>query len=367
MPEPAIIKKIEKAGLIGRGCNNFPTARKWRLVWRAKAKKEKFVVCNVSESEPGVFKDHYILVNWPERVIEGVRIAMRALGAQHGFIYLKPEYFEEFQERLNKFIKAAHAKIELFQKPEHDYIGGEESAVLNSMEGRRVEPRLKPPYPTAHGFFQEPTLVNNCETFYAVSLINKGEYRGQRFYSFSGDGLLGSSSRDAWQCVSTNQDITASYPSLTPPLAGNIQGIVRELPVDITVKSALASIGHQPSDRYFYQVGGGAAGYCYNHQQLARPFEGLAAVRIYDKKRSEKEVVLGWTDFFASESCGQCVPCREGTYRLRDMLEKFYLAKRSYNEQALADLIFTLQNTSFCPLGRVSANAILSYWQNVKY
>ena len=332
MKEPPIIAKIAKANLIGRGCNNFPTAKKWQLVLHAKS-KEKYVVCNVSESEPGVIKDHYILVNWPERVIDGMRIAMNALKAKKGFIYLNPEYFEEFQERLEKFIKAAKVNIELFQKPQHDYIGGEESAALNAMEGKRVEPRLKPPFPTTHGFKNQPTLINNCETFYAVSLISKGEYKKMRFYSLTGDVKM--------------QE-------------------VMELPVNITVEEALLKFGHKPSDKFFYQVGGGASGYCYNYKQLKRPFEGLAAIKVYDKKRAEKDFVLAWANFFIKESCGQCVPCREGTYRLGSMLEQFYLAKKKYNEIALMDLVFTLQQTSFCPLGRVSANALMSYWANIK-
>jgi len=141
---------------------------------------------------------------------------------------------------------------------------------------------------------------------------------------------------------------------------------VMELPVNITVEEALLKFGHKPSDKFFYQVGGGASGYCYNYKQLKRPFEGLAAIKVYDKKRAEKDFVLAWANFFIKESCGQCVPCREGTYRLGSMLEQFYLAKKKYNEIALMDLVFTLQQTSFCPLGRVSANALMSYWANIK-
>ncbi len=330
---PTIIKKLEKANLIGRGCNSFVTANKWELVRKAKTKADKFVICNVSESEPGVFKDRYILENYPERVVDGIKIAMKTIHAKKGFIYLNPEYYEQFYDYLMPIIESEKINIELYEKPLHDYVGGEETAVLNSMQGQRVEPRLKPPYPTTNGFFDQPTLINNCETFYAVSLINSNEYKDTRFYCFSGDD------------VSEN---------------------ILELPVDITVKKALLKFGHTPSDKYFYQVGGGAGGNCYNHKQLNRKFNGLASIIIYNINKSEKDVVMKWLDFFKNESCGQCVPCREGTYRLRNMMADYYHNNSKFDKEIFEDLIFSLQNTSFCPLGRISANAMLSYFKNVK-
>ena len=335
---PQIIKKIEKAQLIGRGCNNFSTAKKWQMVRDAKTSGDKFVICNVSESEPRVFKDRYILERWPERVVDGIKLAIKTMGAKKGFIYLNPEYYEQFQDYLNAIIhpecSGENLNIELYQKPLHDYVGGEETAVLNSMQGLRVEPRLKPPFPTTNGFFDQPTLVNNCETFYAVSLINSGEYKNTRFYCLSGDDVRGEQ--------------------------------VKELSTSITVKKAIDAFDHQPSEKYFYQIGGGAAGSCYNYKQLNRKFNGLASVVIYRADRSEKDVVMKWLDFFKNESCGQCVPCREGTYRLRNMMEEYFVDNSSLNRDVFEDLIFSLQNTSLCPLGKLSANAMLSYYRNVK-
>jgi len=326
-----IIKKIAQAKLIGRGCNNFPTAQKWQAVKDAKTTGDKFVVCNISESEPGVFKDEYILAKYPEMVVTGIQIAMQALQASKGFIYLNPEYYTKFSEYLNAIIESKGIEIEIYAKPYHDYIGGEETAVLNSMEAERVEPRLKPPYPTTSGFLGQPTLVNNCETFYAVAQIYLNEYRSTRFY-----------------CL-THAD-------------GDRE--VKELPIDITIKKVLKAFGHSPSNKFFYQIGGGAAGTCYNSKQLNRNFDGLASIIIFPKDTPEKNLVLKWADFFQQESCGQCTTCREGTYRLEEMLEKFY-ATGKLDLPLFEDLIFTLQNTSFCPLGRISANAILSYWKNV--
>jgi len=329
---PKIIRQIEKTNLIGRGCNNFPTSQKWGLVRKAKTKADKFVICNISESEPEVFKDRYILENHPERVIDGMKIAIKFLNAKKGFIYLNPEYYDQFYDYLNAIIQAENLNIELYQKPLHDYVGGEETAVLNSMQGMRVEPKLKPPFPITNGFYNQPTLINNCETFYAVSLINSNEYKNTRFYCLSGD---------------------------------DVSEYVLELPIDITVKKALQAFGHHSSDKYFYQVGGGAGGNCYNHKQLNRKFSGLASIIIYRIERSEKDIVLKWLDFFKNESCGQCVPCREGTYRLRNLMADYYSTGK-LNKEIFNNLVFTLQNTSFCPLGKISANAMLSYFKNVK-
>ncbi|MDD5289738.1 MAG: NADH-ubiquinone oxidoreductase-F iron-sulfur binding region domain-containing protein [Patescibacteria group bacterium] len=331
---PKIIKKIEKAGLIGRGCNNFPVARKWEAVRKARG-KEKFVICNISESEPGVFKDRHILRHHPERVIDGMILAMDTVGAKNGFIYLNPEYFTEFNAKLREIIDlkiGGIGMIELFEKPFHDYIGGDETALLNSLEGKRVEPRLKPPYPVNFGLEGKPTLINNCETFYAISLIAENKYKNTKFYSLSGAG---------------------------------VETAVKELPVDITVKKMLQEFDHEPSEKYFYQVGGGAAGTCYNFKQLNRKFDGLASVIIYSMEESPKNVVMKWLNFFEDESCGQCVPCREGTYRLRNLMRK-YFETENLDKEIFDDLVFTLENTSFCALGKVSTNAVLSYLKNVR-
>jgi NADH:ubiquinone oxidoreductase subunit F (NADH-binding) len=349
---PKIIKKIEKANLIGRGCNNFSVAKKWKAVRSAKG-KEKFVVCNVSESEPGVFKDRHILLHHKEKVIDGMFLAMNAVKAKKGFIYLNPEYFAEFQEKLNELLDSRpperpigragfhgndKKRIELFKKPFHDYIGGEETAVLNAMEGNRVEPRLKPPYPVNFGFEGKPSLINNCETFYAVCLINENKYKNTRFFSLSG---------------------------------ASVENSVKELPVDITVKKMLEEFGHKPSDKYFYQVGGGASGVCYNYKQLNRKFDGLASVIIYSSEELPKNAITHWLNFFEGESCGQCVPCREGTYRLRNLMKKYFeeeenVSKDPRESEIFNDLVFVLEKTSFCALGKVSTTAVLSYLKNVR-
>lgn len=330
--QSSLIKKIQKANLIGRGCNNFPVADKWLAVKNTKTNGDKFVICNISESEPGMFKDEYILKNQTEKVIEGIKIAMDFVGAKKGFIYLNPEYYQSYQDYLKAEIEAQKVNIELYEKPLHDYIGGEETALLNSMQGLRVEPRLKPPFPTSNGFFNQPTLINNCETFYTVALIKANQYKNTKFYCLSG--------------ADTAQQ-------------------TKELPLDLTVKQVLEAFNHKPSDKYFYQIGGGAAGVCYNYRQLNRSWgTNTASIIIYHKNKPEKEIILHFAQFFKDESCGQCVPCREGTYRLLKLLEKKY-AGEMIEQSLIDDLIFNLQKTSFCGLGKVAGNAITSYWKNI--
>lgn len=330
--QPSLIKKIQKAGLIGRGCNNFLVADKWLAVKNAKTAGDKFVICNVSESEPGMFKDEYILKNHLEKVVLGIKLAMEFVGAKKGFIYLNPEYYQNFQDHLNAEIEAQKVAIELYEKPLHDYVGGEETALLNSMQGLRIEPRLKPPFPTTVGFLNQPTVINNCETFYTVALIKANQYQNTKFYCLSG--------------AESGQQI-------------------KELPLDLTIKQVLAAFNHKPSDNYFYQVGGGAAGYCYNYRQLNKPLEGNASIIIYSKNKPEKEIILHFAQFFKDESCGQCVPCREGTYRLLKLLEKKY-AGEAIEQVLIDDLIFNLQKSSFCGLGKVAGNALTSYWKNIR-
>lgn len=326
MKSHPLIKKIAAAGLLGRGCGTFPVAKKWHSVLNAPG-REKYVICNVSESEPGIFKDEFILAYYPEKVIDGIKLAMDTLGAVKGIIYLKPLYYAKYHNKLNLLI--GEDNIELFAKPSDDYIGGEESAMVNLMEGRREEPRFRPPFLIDKGFLGAPTLVNNCETFYQISLINDDKYRGERFFCLSGDE--------------------------TP------RGVF-QFPEKINLQEALLKSGHYPKFPFFVQLGGAMAGTCLNVRQLKdyqiQHYSGLIVHR-FDK--DEKELITGWLSFFRRESCGQCVPCREGTYRLRELFDA------GIPDQALFDdIIFSMQNSAFCSLGKMAVTAITSYYQNIK-
>ena len=326
MRTPFLIKQIESAGLLGRGCGTFPVSKKWQAVLTAPG-KDKYVICNCSESEPGIFKDQFILDRYPEKVVEGMMLAVKTLKAVKAFFYLNPFYYHRFRHKLE--ILTGRDPIELFCKPAADYIGGEESAAINLMEGRREEPRLKPPFITQAGLFGQPTLVNNCETFYQVALIAKDEYHNERFFCVSGD---------------------------------NTPRNVSQWPERMAVKDVLIKSGHYPTFPFFIQLGGAMSGTCLREDQLEdcqiQPYSGLI---IRDKNKDEKKLISGWLKFFRDQSCGQCVPCREGTYRLYEMYES-----GQYDPVLFSDVINTMQTSSLCSFGKMAVNAITTYYENIK-
>ncbi len=322
----SIIDKLKNTGLTGRGGGCFPTGEKWEMVAQA-AGEEKYVVCNASEGEPGVRKDWHILDNHGARVIDGMKIALDFLGAKEGFIYLNPDYFSKLENKLKRNIGTA--PITVFRKPHiAGYAGGEESSALNALEGRRIEPRLRPPYPPTHGYLGQPTLVNNVETFYAVSLAIRGEYRGKRFYTINGDCLYDG---------------------------------VYEYPESWTIETLLKKTDNWPNFDFFVQSGGDASGEVLNSSQLKRPVGGSGALTIYSIMKHDPVALLRrWAGFFRQESCGQCTPCREGTYRVAELLND-----KKPDWKMIGSLLINLRDTSFCGLGCAAPTAIRSYIENV--
>jgi NADH:ubiquinone oxidoreductase subunit F (NADH-binding) len=323
-----IIQRLEDSGLKGRGGADFPTTLKWKMVKEEKAEK-KFVICNASEGEPGVFKDGYILENHPEDVIEGMKIAIETLGQNtSGYIYLRKDYFKKFKDKLEKL--TAKLPIKLFCET-GGYLCGEESTLLESIEGKGEEPRVKPPFPTQKGLFGYPTLVNNVETFYYVSKIAKGEYKKTRFYSICWAHLPG------------------GIIEKEPYRIG-----VFELPEDMKIKDILKKTKNVPPFEFFLQIGGGASGKIITQNELEEKVCGAGAIVIYNKKETDPILLLKeWVSFFMRENCDKCVPCREGLYRLYEDLEDKKIDKKILN-----DIIFVLEKTSFCGLGKGAAMAI---------
>lgn len=320
------IRQIEAAGLLGRGCGTYPTAKKWHSFLNSKA-KEKYIICNVSESEPGIFKDKFIIEYYPEKVIDGLAFALRLFKATKAFLYLNPDYYQRFKNKLQILIDDDN--IELFAKPTHDYIGGEESALINLMEGGREQPRLRPPYVTQQGLFGQPTLVNNCETFYDIALIQAGEYKGEKFFCLSGD---------------------------------NTPSMVLKLPEKLTVEQALEASGHYPTFPFFVQLGGAMSGLCLRADQLKHyTIQSYAGLVIHHLEKDPAVLIGRWLKFFSQESCGQCVPCREGTYRLYEMFQA-----GKFDPQLFKDIIFSLQHTTLCSLGKMATIAITSYYRHIK-
>ncbi len=336
----SILNKIKKANLVGRGGGCFPTVLKWEMVRKATGER-KYVICNASEGEPGVKKDGYILENFGEKMIDGMKIAMDFLLADNiksrksksdvkSYIFINHKYYKKLGGKLNKIIASNKKyRIELFIKPSGSgYIGGEETSILNAIEGKRIEPRLRPPFPTTNGLWDRPTLINNVETFYNVSLVARDEFKENRFYTVSGD------------CLNSG---------------------VYELPDDWTVEKILKETGNYPKFDFFVQVGGDASGEVLNNKQLNKPASGAGSITIYNaKKYKPEEMLKKWIGFFVNESCGQCTPCREGVYRLNEIINSDNLDWRLIEE-----LLNNLDEASFCGLGSVVPVPIRLYRKNV--
>lgn len=344
----------------GRGGAGFPTALKWKFAYEAKGDK-KYVVCNADEGEPGTFKDRYILQTNAHRVLEGMTIGAYAIGANEGYIYLRAEYFYlkeyilkaiEERKEINLFgknilgLKGFDFDIKI-QMGAGAYICGEETALIESMEGLRGEPRNRPPYPVDTGFKNQATIVNNVETYLDVGLIcEKGvdffkEYgtsksRGTKFFSVSGD------------CER--------------------EGIY-ELPFGISIAEMLEEIG--AINIKAVQVGG-ASGKCIHKKDFENiiAYEALAtggSIILFDESRDMLEVAKNFMEFFVEESCGQCTPCREGNYKILEGIK--LLEKGECSVEYLEKLISlgkTMQLASKCGLGQASPNAFISIIESFK-
>ncbi|MBU4454938.1 hypothetical protein KJ586_00275 [Patescibacteria group bacterium] len=350
-----IIDKIKKAGLVGRGGACFPTATKWEMVKNAAGEK-KYIVCNASEGEPGVKKDGYILEHFPEKVIDGMKIAVDFLSLGNkgkktvdvkGYVYINPEYYKKYGKKLEDIIRkippSPLAKggnppippceggqiIEVFKKPESaGYIGGEETSALNAIEGKRIEPRLRPPFPTTNGLWNCPTIINNVETLYNVSLVASGEYKKNRFYTINGD------------CLWTG---------------------VYEFSEDWTIEKILKETNNYPNFDFFTQIGGDGSGEILNSKQLNIQATGAGSITVFSVlKHKPLDLIKKWLDFFISESCGQCTPCREGIYRLLEIVKS---PKPDWH--LFGELLNNLSETAFCGLGCVVPVPIKSYFENV--
>lgn len=311
MPKEDIIAKLEKAGLSGRGGAAYPTFAKWQSVKNEKS-FPKYVVANGSEGEPNVLKDGYILEHYARELVEGIKIALKYLGDSSAFLFLRKDYFQKYQAKLKKII--GKSPIKVFRE-KGGYLSGEETVLCQEIENQLARPRSKPPYPGQAGIFGQPTLINNIETFYQVSQIAKNKYQNTRFYTISG---------------------AVAKPG------------VYELPEIWSIKKVLTETGNWPSFDFFVQSGGGASGAILLASELNKPVTGSGAIIVFDKKNTDLyKLMLFWVRFFMRENCDKCTPCREGTYRLEQMLQD-----KKLDLKKVEDLMFVLENTSFCALGK---------------
>lgn len=319
-----IIQKIKESGLTGRGGASFPTGDKWEAVKDAPGEK-KYIIVNASEGEPGVMKDGFILENYPEDIIDGIKIALETFGNSEAYIYLRKNYYDKFKEKLIELTK--NLPIILFREP-GGYLCGEESTLIESIEGNRFEPRMKPPFPTEKGLYGCPTLVNNLETFYWISKIAKDEYRGNRFYSITGD---------------------VKNPG------------VFEFSEEWTIEKILKETNNFPEKEFFIQVGGGASGIILTDKELENKVTGAGAIIVYEKEKTDsRKLMKKWVDFYFNENCGKCVPCREGIYRIKEILDG-----DNMDMEKLKDILFVLKETSFCPLGKGVSTPFESFLEKI--
>jgi NADH:ubiquinone oxidoreductase subunit F (NADH-binding) len=354
-----VIEEIKKAKLCGRGGAGFLTGEKLEMVSKV-FDKEKYFICNLDESEPGTYKDRMIVDKNPHMLLEGIIISALSIGAKKAYIYINGNYKKQ-EEILETTIEQAKKKNFLGEnilKSEYElvielysgagaYVCGEETALINSIEGNRGEPKLRPPYPTEAGLFEKPTVVNNAETISNIAWIieNGGnEYK-----------KIGSS-------VSPGTKLFILSGKVNKP------GIV-EAPTGITIRELICDYGKgikNGSQFWFAQIGG-ACGRIVLEGELDEKLDfgkscqcplGSGSILVVERRANIYDLLVSWSEFFRRESCGKCVPCREGTFRLYEIAKRFSDGKISdRDKEAVKDILWTLKNTTFCPFGKFAATA----------
>ena len=359
-PPADALGRIEASGLRGRGGAGFPTSLKWDLAIKSTGDK-KYVICNADEGEPGTFKDRVILSDFADLIFEGMTVAAYVIGARHGIVYLRGEY-AYLRSHLETVLRRRRAQnllgnnirgrdgfdfdIEI-RMGAGAYVCGEETALIESLEGQRGEPRNRPPFPIDTGYLGNPTIVNNVETFaWVVCIMAKGakwfkdigteKSTGLKLFSVSGD---------------------CSRPG------------VYEFPMGITVAELLERVGGQGAKAV--QVGG-AAGQCVPAAQLDRTiaFEDVptgGSIIVFGPGRDMLRVAANFLEFFADESCGQCTPCRLGTPKLIEGIKKLQQGRCSMQHlRELCALGETMKLASKCGLGQTAPNAFLTIVDNFR-
>lgn len=355
-----IINEMIDSGLKGRGGAGFLTGLKWKFARDAQS-EDKHVICNADEGEPGTFKDREILDKVSQKVFTGMAIAARVVGAKKGYVYLRGEY-RFLVPKLRKDLKEFHAimkavnfdfEIDIFMGS-GAYVCGEETALLESMEGKRGEPRNKPPFPVIEGYLNQPTVVNNVETLASAAMVCK---IGSQNYK-----RLGTKSSRGSKLFSVSGDT---------PIAG-----VYELELGMSLQEFVDEFGD--GDTKAVQVGG-ASGFCVPRKKFATTIIGYqsdlegdnlptgGSMMIFNSSRSMYNLLRNYLDFFVEESCGQCTPCRVGTQQLIYGIEAVKRGdKNSSYLDYLLKLTETMKTTAKCGLGQSVANSFSSIVTNFK-
>ena len=366
MSPEAIIATMKGSDVLGRGGAMFPVGLKWEMARNAPGHPaQKHIIANADESEPGTFKDRALMEQDPFNLLEAMTISGYAVGAENGWIFLRGEYPRCYKRLRNAIERAREAgylgrdilgrrgfnfDIEL-RLGAGAYICGEETALFEAIEGKRGFPRIKPPFPTTHGLFQQPTVVNNIETLAAtVAVLNMGV---EQWHKLGTPGSPGTK----WFCVSGRV--------LRPG--------VYEVPFGLTVRQLIQMAGGVIGQEVQAVLLGGAAGVFIGPRRLDTPLTyedakaqnfplGSGVIMVFDEAVDLREIMYMLARFFAHESCGKCYPCALGTQRQLEIIERIlrYGGPRADDKRALQDIGLAMTQTSLCGLGQTAAAAILS-------
>ena len=349
MTQEQVIEEIKASGLRGRGGAGFPCGLKWELARKAQG-DEKYVICNADEGEVGTFKDRYILQRDPFTLIEAMAIAGYAIGAKKGYIYLRAEYRYLLDLLLNAIGQArdngflSHFDINI-REGAGSYVCGEESALMDSIEGKRGEVRFRPPFPPSKGLWGKPTIINNVETLMNIPQIirNGGHWFSQ----------MGTERSKGTKVFSVSGDV--KKPGVYELVLGSR---LKELVDDLALAKEVKLV----------QVGG-ATGRIIPYSMIDTPlsFEtilGAGAVTVFDKSRDIIDIVYKTMEFLAEECCGKCTPGRQGTEAMAEILRKFSQGEGLGKDiTILQELSNTMMLSSLCGLGQAAPNPIIDSLQ----
>ncbi len=349
LTEEQVIEEIKASGLRGRGGAGFPCGLKWELARKAQG-DEKYIICNADEGEVGTFKDRYILEGDPFTLVEAMAIAGYAIGANRGYIYLRAEY-HYLLDLLTNAIKQAkeggflnHFDIDI-REGAGAYVCGEESALMESIEGKRGDVRYRPPFPPTKGLWGKPTVINNVETLMNIPriILNGAGWFNQ----------LGTEKSKGTKVFSVSGDV--SRPGVYELVLGSrLRELVEELASAERVK--------------IIQIGG-AAGRIIPGDMIDTPlsFEtilGAGAITVFDESRDIIDIVYRTMEFLAEESCGECAPCRQGTQVMLGILERFSHGEGQERDIGLLEeLASAMMLTSLCGLGQAAPNPVVDSLQ----
>ncbi|HET9655091.1 MAG TPA: NADH-quinone oxidoreductase subunit NuoF [Kineosporiaceae bacterium] len=368
--QPAdLVTMVKDSGLRGRGGAGFPTGLKWSFLPKPDG-KPRYLVVNADESEPGTCKDVPLLMASPQHLIEGMIISSYAIGCNKAFIYLRGEVVHVYR-RLLRAIEEAKAAGYLgtnilgsgfdldivAHAGAGAYICGEETALLDSLEGRRGQPRLKPPFPAVAGLYARPTVVNNVESIASVpAIVNNGA--------------------DWFKGMGTERSSGFGFFSLSGHVARPGQ---YEAPLGITLRELLDMAGGIRQGRQLkFWTPGGSSTPLFTDQHLDTPLDfesvgkagsmlGTRALQVFDDTTCVVRAVLRWTEFYKHESCGKCTPCREGTYWMAQVLRRLENGEGTEADlDLLLDTCDNLLGRSFCPLGDGATSCVTSSIQHFR-